>query len=121
MRPMNSDDLRALLAQHIGTGAWYREPRLPELKFTDGVKCFLESTGAAEVLVCAATEGLRLLPKHYFISLVFTKEDGPGTHMLIRDGNENPLVDRRLSIEGMPTGRGEFWLEDSTLYLPSEH
>lgn len=118
---MKSEELRGLLAQHTGTGAWYRDSSLPDLKFTDGVKCFLDSTGAAEVLVCAATEGLRLLPKHYFVSLVFTKEDSPGAHLLVRDGNENPLVDRRLSIEGIPKGRWEFWLEDRVLYLPSEH
>lgn len=125
MRSMNADSNSHLLTQELthftGTSAWYRTERFPDLAFTDGVKHFLDRTGAVEILQVAAKEGLKWLADKGMVSLVFSFTQNEGGHILIQDGNYNPLVSRKASISGLPLGIWEFWLADGVLYLPSEH
>ncbi len=117
---LSPEELRTRLTEFTGTAQWYEDSSLPGLRFTDGVKFFLEETGAVQVLWVAHQQGLALQEHEDFLALHFVR-DAQGAECRITDGNYHPLGTQRTAPERLPEGDWEFWLERGVLYLPSEH
>ncbi len=117
--PPSPSALRAQLAAFTGSAYWYADPSLPRLRFTDGVKYFIDQTQAVEVLVHANC-AVPLLSKEPFLSLIFERQE-KSCSVLVQDGNYGELLRLETPLPGLPEGQWEFWLENAVLYLPSEH
>lgn len=110
----------AELEGFIGSTQWFEDRMLPGLRFTEGVKFFVDQTQAVAILVLAHREALAAQQEHPFLSLVFEQNQTHCTFSL-QDGNYGMVKSAVLHVAEIPTGRWEFWMEQGVLYLPSEH
>ncbi|NOU22268.1 MAG: helicase [Methyloglobulus sp.] len=121
---LDSDGLKAELANYHGTDQWYRHMLVRDMLYTDGVQCFAEnggSQGAYWFIDIIATEYWRLLTKQPFMVIVLSVSDNSTAVITVDDGNGRIITTKQIHYTDMQPGDWKFFLTDNVLLLPGEY
>lgn len=114
---MNTQELKANLAQFTGTDQWWKHS-ITAMTYTDGVKYFAEKAGAYWFLDIVGTE---VMPhKHDFAVVKLVSKDNKAT-IVVEDGNGNTSWEKKIEFTDCPEGVWSFYLIYTVLLLPSEY
>ena len=125
-----SQDLREGLAGFYGSEQLFSHMDKPfSLHYTEGVRCFAENCGGGAYwfLDIVSTELANLMRTEEFLVVTLDVQyrlgyaEGAQAEIVVTDGNEERLYSKRLSYTDAPQGKWKFYLQNNTLYLPTEH
>lgn len=127
---MNTQELKAALANYYGSETFYRHTLNRRMTYTEGVQAFAEYASAYWFLDIAATELFALLkvkstcphaPRgEDFLSVVLHVE-GTKAKITADDGNGNVLFTKLIDYTDCPEGEWKFFFVGNVLMLPSEY
>ena len=121
---LDSDGLKAELANYSGTEHWYRHMLVRDMLYTDGVQCFAENgggQGAYWFIDIVATEYWPLLKKQPFMAIVLSVSENSTAVITVNDGNGRVIHTRQIDYTDMQPGDWKFFFTDNVLLLPGEY
>jgi hypothetical protein len=110
------------LNQFTGSEHWYRHPLNRSILFTDGAKHIADEGGAYWLLDCIALAQLtekRVAAEEFQAWKLAVRPDRTAT-LTCEDGNYNVVYRQELEFTDFPVPEVILWLENQTIYLPSE-
>jgi hypothetical protein len=111
------------LNQFTGTETWYRNPLMPSITYTDGVK-YLADTGEAHWLVTDIL-GCQVDPKvkkeEFQVWKLCVNKEKETAVLTCEDGNGNQVYTQNYGWTSFPLEEVTIWLTDSVMLLPSEY
>lgn len=117
---MNTQELKAALANYYGSGTFYRHDLNRRMLYTEGAQAFAELAGAYWFLDIAATELFALLKDEDFLTVILHVE-GTKAKITADDGNGKVLWSRSIDWTDCPEGEWKFFFTGNVLMLPSEY
>lgn len=117
---MNTQELKAALANYYGSETFYRHGLNRRMLYTDGAQAFAVLAGAYWFLDIVATELFALQAKEDFLSTVLHVE-GSKAKITADDGNGNDLFTKSIDYTDCPEGEWKFFFTGNVLMLPSEY
>ena len=121
---LDSDGLKAELANFHGTDQWVRHRLVKQMLYTDGVQFFAENggdQGAYWFIDIVATEYWPLLKKQPFMVIVLSVSDNSTAVITVDDGNSRVFNTRQIHYTDMQPGDWRFFFTDNVLLLPGEY
>jgi len=117
-KPLTAADLR----QFTGSECVYRHTLNRKCVYTEGVQYLAEKAGAYwlvdEILLVQPYDPA--LKAAEFQAWTLTVRDDRSAMLVCTDGNDNQLYAKRIPWTDFPLSSVDLWLENNTLYLPSE-
>lgn len=117
---LNPSDLR----KFTGSDNWYRHPLNRVILFTDGAKHVADEGGAYWLLdeIALAQRYQKAVAAEEFQSWTLTVDPTKHTARLTcDDGNGNIVFSKVVEYTDFPADSVTLWVENNTIYLPSEH
>ena len=106
------------LRQFTGSERWYRHPLVRNILFTDGAK-YVADQGGAYWLLDEIALAQRFARQEFQVWKLAVKPDRSAT-LSCEDGNGKTVFEKAIPWTDFPVERIELWLENDTIYLPSE-
>lgn len=109
------------LGQFHGSEHWYRHGLVRSILYTDGAKYVADQAGAYWLLDTIAAA--QLLPKvrgKEFQAWKLTVAKDNSAVLICDDGNGNEVWRDKIAYTDFPPEGITLWLENNTIYLPSE-
>lgn len=113
-------EIRQALAQCTGSEHWYRHPLARACLYTDGANLFAEMAGAYWFIDIVATEVLAFQSREEFIVVTLAVVDEKA-RITADDGNGRVFWSRDIEWTDCPEGEWKFFLQNNTLFVPSEY
>ena len=109
------------LSEFYGTECWYRYTPMPAYLYTDGIRHVAEAGQAYWLIDAIFSHQLEPAVKaEEFQQWILTVHEGNTGTLVCEDGNGNEITRQELGYCDFPLPSIKLWLENKTLYLPSE-
>lgn len=119
---MDSEELRSVLRQYIGTETYYRHPLARNMLYTDGVQAFANHVGAYWLVDILATQPeIIKTMKRGLASITLTVNKDAQATLAVTDGAGTQTYKRGIDFTDCPEGEWKFLMVDDVIMLPSEY
>ena len=114
---------KAALAHFTGSEHWYRHGIVRNILFTDGAKYVADHGGAYWLLdeIALAQRCEKAVAAEEFQAWTLRVEDDHSATLACEDGNGHVVFEKAIPFTDFPLPDITLWVENNTIYLPSEH
>jgi hypothetical protein len=111
-----------VLSQFTGSENWYRHGLVRNILFTDGAKYVADAAGAYWLLdeIALAQRFDKKVAAEEFQSWKLKVNPDSTATLTCEDGNYNVVFTKPIEFTDFPPEGVTLWLENNTIYLPSE-
>jgi hypothetical protein len=121
------NDLETGLRFFTGTEHWYRHGLIRHILYTDGAQYLAENAGAYWLLdeIAFAQMDPKVRAEEFQAWKLKVDRDKASAVLTCTDGDKGPgpvtVFTKKIEFTDFPLASIELWVENNTIYLPSEH